>query len=119
MTKNQTVLTGTVTVTALLSSILMAAGIHTAAPAPIATPTLGSVVEQGKVYTSQVFYWTPSNDATGYRLYLDGKVFANVNYAGSLISVLCGVQHRFNVQPFNNKGVAKLALPLYFTTTCS
>lgn len=107
----------TVTLAAALATALLLGGEHTKAPAPIRTPAIGIIQPK---YLSQTLSWDKSTDATGYRLYLNGLVIGLVpgGQLAALVSVPCGVQQRFNVQPFNNKGFATLAPPLYFTSPC-
>ena len=104
-----------VTIAGGTATALMVGGEHTGPPAPIKTPTVGYAAPG---FIAQNFAWDKSPDATGYRIYLDGKVAGLVNYNGSMLSITCGVQHRFNAQPFNNKGFAKLAPPVYVTAPC-
>lgn len=112
------VTTGGVTLTAAIAGILLIGGTHTAKPTPIVTPTADSMPTPG--YVSQVFRWIQSPDATGYRLYIDGVMSGQVpgTWTGATMSISCGQQHRFNVQPFNNKGVAPFAPPVLITVPC-
>lgn len=77
-----------------------------------AVPTPGMV--------SQTFRWNKSQGATGYKLFMDGVVIGNVpgTWSAAQISIQCGVKHRFNAQPFNAKGLAPLATPVYVTPSC-
>lgn len=108
----------TVAVAATLAAGLLIGGSPTAAPQPIVTPTADGTLVPGTV--AQVFRWVKSEGATGYRLYLDGVIIGNVpgTWEGATLSVKCGVKHRFNAQPFNNKGLAALAAPVYATPPC-
>jgi hypothetical protein len=105
-----------VTISGVTAGALMMGGEHSAAPATIPTPVYDGNTVPG--FVVQVFRWQASPEATGYRLFLDGKVISLVNYTASSIAIQCGVPHRFNVQPFNNKGVAKLPTPVYLTVAC-
>lgn len=106
-----------ISIPAAIAAALFVGGTHTAPPPSIPTPTAGALYSR---YVVQEFDWTPSTDATGYRLYLDGTIIGltPANRTGTLLSMTCGVQHRFNSQPFNNKGFAVLAKPVYVTPPC-
>lgn len=104
-----------VTITGGTATALMLGGVHSAAPPSAGTPTVAQEVP-GMV--AQTFTWPKQDDATGYRIYLDGAIAGLVPYTTSVLAVTCGVPHRFNAQPFNNKGVAKLSPPAYFTPSC-
>ena len=104
-----------VTISASTAGALMLGGVHIRSPDSSGTPTVAQTIPEMVV---QAFNWPASADATGYRLYMDGKVISLVNYTNAMIAVKCGVKHRFNAQPFNNKGVSALAPPVYFTPSC-
>lgn len=105
-------------ISAALLAALFLGGSPSAPPAPIATPQPDLVTVPGMV--SQVFRWTASPDATGYRLFLDGASAGNVpgTWTATQLSIKCGTRHRFNAQPFNNRGLAPLAPPVYVTPSC-
>lgn len=104
-----------VAIAASLATALLVGGTPATPPQPIPTPTADAIVVPG--YASQTFRWQKVDGATGYKVYLDGIVLGNVpgSWTGATLSVKCGAKHRFNVQPFNNKGAAPLAPPVYVT----
>jgi hypothetical protein len=107
-----------VALTSVVATALFVGGDKTGPPAAIPTPTV-TTLEQGAQFAAVQINWAPSNDATGYRIWLDGKVVGLVNYVNARISVTCNVTHRFNVGPYNNKGFAKLAPPAYLAVACA
>lgn len=106
-------------ISAALLAALFLGGSPSAPPAPIATPQPDLVTVPGQV--SQIVRWNASPEATGYRVYLDGAIVGNVpgTWTSAQFAIKCGVKHRFNVQPFNNKGLAPLAPPVYVTPSCA
>jgi len=120
MTRSQTIVAAAataVTIPLALASALLVGGEHAAAPASIRTPVIGAIYPG---YVSQEVKWDAQPDASGFKLFLNGVVIGLVpgKQVASLLAVQCGKQHRFNAQPFNNKGQAPLAPPLYFTAAC-
>jgi hypothetical protein len=104
-----------VVITGGTATALMLGGTHTAAPPSAGTPVVAQEVPDMVV---QTFTWPKQADATGYRLYLDGVVISLTSFNSVVVPVVCGVRHRFNAQPFNNKGVSPLAPPAYWTPPC-
>lgn len=106
-------------ISAALATALWVGGSPTAPPTPIPTPGAVSTLTSGMV--AQNFYWTKSEGATGYRMYMDGVVVSQVpgTWTAAMFAVKCGVKHRFNVQPYNAKGLAPLAAPVYVTPNCA
>lgn len=108
----------TVTIAGATATALFVGGSPTAIPTSIRTPvTIGEYSKMSAIGLQ----WDASPAATGYRLYLDGIAIGLVNGSrlSTSITVSCGIRHRFNSQPFNNKGFAPLAPPVYFTTDCA
>jgi hypothetical protein len=106
---------GVVTLSGTTAGALLLGGTHPAAPASGGTPVVAQLVP-GMVV--QTFSWPKKAEATGYRLYLDGLVISLTPFDSVVVPVTCGVKHRFNAQPYNNKGVAPLAPPVYWTPSC-
>jgi hypothetical protein len=105
-------------ISAALATALWVGGSPTAPPPSIQTPVASTYLEPGMV--GQTFTWTKSEGATGYRMYIDGVIVSQVpgSWTAALFAVKCGVKHRFNAQPYNNKGLAPLAAPVYVTPPC-
>lgn len=120
MTRSQTIaaaVTAVVAIPAALATALFIGGEQVSAPAAIRTPiSIGPYTGM----TVEGFSWDQAPRATGYRLYLDGIVIGLVpgTRLSTSLAVSCGVRHRFNSQPFNNKGFAPTAPPIYFTPVC-
>lgn len=123
--------TSTVTLAAAVAAALFVGGSHSAPPPSLPASVTGGM--NTPRYSVVTFSWRLVPDATGYRLWLDGVpgVLQNAPaYVKPLagqpapttstsLPVSCGVKHRINEQPFNNKGFAALVPPLYVTPPCS
>lgn len=110
---------GLVGLTGALAAALWLGGTPATPPPSIPTPTPVTSLPKGIV--GQNFYWTKSEGATGYRAYIDGVVVGQVpgSWTAAMFAITCGVRHRFNIQPYNNKGLAALAAPVYITPDCT
>lgn len=106
-----------VTISGAVATALYLGGTHTGPPAPLSASVAGGQNVPGYAVVS--FSWKASPDATGYRVWVDGTPDPLIGaYTATTLPVSCGVKHRINVQPFNNKGFAALVPPLYVTSPC-
>ena len=106
---------------AAVLSALFLGGTHSAPPAsPLISPRNGGL-QAG--YVAQTFVWDVAPPgATGVRLWIDGAVSAvyGPTMTSATYALVCGVKHRFNVQPYNNAGLAPFkAPPVYVTPSCA
>lgn len=109
--------TSTVTLAAAVAAALFLGGTHSAPPAKLTASVSGGQNQPG--FSVVAFSWPASVGATGYRIWLDGAPGPLIGpWTATSLPVSCGVRHRLNVQPFNNKGFAVLVPPLYVTPPC-